>query len=136
MSDLHDLLSDDLQASLPEVRLGLSRAGVRGVEKLISARIDCAVDLEGAQKGVHMSRFPELFEQAIDEVVIGEALLVEELAEHIAREIAARQEAVRAEVQIAARYPMRRTTPVTGLETQQMVSLIGVAAASARGVRR
>ena len=83
-----------------------------------------------------MSRFPELFEQAIDEVVIGEALLVEELAEHIAREIAARQEAVRAEVRIAARYPMRRTTPVTGLETQQMVSLIGVAAASERGVRR
>ena len=105
-------------------------------EKLISARIDCAVDLEAAQKGVHMSRFPELFEQAIDEVVIGEALLVEELAEHIAREIAARQEAVRAEVRIAARYPMRRTTPVTGLETQQMVSLIGVAAASERGVRR
>jgi GTP cyclohydrolase IV len=149
MSDLHDLLADDLQASLPEVRLGLSRAGVRGVEKairirspqggsekLISARVDCAVDLEAAQKGVHMSRFPELFEQAIDEVVIGEALLVEELAEHIAREIAARQEAVRAEVRIAARYPMRRTTPVTGLETQQMVSLIGVAAASERGVRR
>jgi GTP cyclohydrolase IV len=149
MSDLHDLLADDLQASTPEVRLGLSQAGVRGVEKairirdpqggsekLISARIDCAVDLEAAQKGVHMSRFPELFEQAIDEVVIGEALLVEELAEHIAREIAARQETVRAEVRIAARYPMRRTTPVTGLETQQMVSLIGVAAASEGGVRR
>jgi GTP cyclohydrolase IV len=149
MSDLPDLLAHDLQASLPDVRLGLSRAGVRGVEKairirdpqgaaekLISARIDCAVDLQAAQKGVHMSRFPELFEQAIDEVVIGEALLVEELAEHIAREIAARQEAVRAEVRIAARYPMRRTTPVTGLETQRMVSLIGVAAASARGVRR
>ena len=31
-----------------------------------------------------MSRFPELFEEAIEEVVIGEALLVEELAEHIA----------------------------------------------------
>jgi GTP cyclohydrolase I/GTP cyclohydrolase-4 len=112
------------------------RAPQGGSEKLISARIDCAVDLEAAQKGVHMSRFPELFEEAIDEVVIGEALLVEELAEHIAREIAARQEAVLAEVRIAARYPMRRTTPVTGLPTQQMVSLIGVAAASAQGVRR
>ena len=38
MSDLHDLLADDLQASLPEVRLGLSRAGVRGVEKAIRIR--------------------------------------------------------------------------------------------------
>jgi hypothetical protein len=32
-----------------------------------------------------MSRFPELFDEAIDTVVFGEALLVEGLAEHIAR---------------------------------------------------
>ena len=54
-------------------------------EKLIAAEIDCTVDLDPSQKGVHMSRFPELFEEAIEEVVIGEALLIEELAEHIAR---------------------------------------------------
>src|SRR6266545_3765041 len=116
-------LLDDLQASTPEVRLGLSRAGVQGVakairlrwggaEKLISAEIDCTVDLDPAQKGVHMSRFPELFEEAIDEVVIGEAFLVEELADHIARHIVARQAAGRAEVRIAARYPLERSTPV------------------------
>jgi GTP cyclohydrolase FolE2 len=35
MDDLTGLLSDDLQASLPEVRLGLSRAGVSGVNKAI-----------------------------------------------------------------------------------------------------
>ena len=111
MTESRELL-DDLQASTPEVRLGLSRAGVQGVakairlrwggaEKLISADIDCFVDLDPAQKGVHMSRFPELFEEAIDEVVIGEAFLVEELAEHIARQIVARQAAGRAEVRIA-----------------------------------
>ena len=90
-----DLLAADLQSSEPEVRIGLSRAGVRGVnkairlrrgthEKLVFAEISCSVDLDPEQRGVHMSRFPELFEQAIDELVIGEALLVEELAEHIA----------------------------------------------------
>src|SRR3989454_8040564 len=140
-------LTDDLQASAPDVRLGLSRAGVQGVakairlswggaEKLISAEIDCTVDLDPAQKGVHMSRFPELFEEAIDEVVIGEAFLVEELAEHIARHIVGRQRAGRAEVRIAARYPLERRTPVTGLATQEMVALIGIAAASENGVRR
>src|SRR5437870_13093959 len=140
-------LLDDLQASVPEVRLGLSRAGVQGVgkairlrwggaEKLISAEIDCTVDLDRAQKGVHMSRFPELFEEAIEEVVIGEAFLVEELAEHIARHIVDRQGAGRAEVQIRARYPVERRTPVTGLATQEMVALIGIAAASENGVRR
>ncbi len=140
-------LLDDLQASTPEVRLGLSRAGVQGVakairlrwggaEKLISADIDCTVDLDPAQKGVHMSRFPELFEEAIDEVVIGEAFLVEELAEHIARHIVARQAAGRAEVRISARYPLERRTPVTGLATQEMISIIGIAAASVPNVRR
>jgi GTP cyclohydrolase IV len=137
----------DLQASTPEVKLGLSRAGVQGVakairlswggaEKLISAEIDCFVDLDPSQKGVHMSRFPELFEEAIDEVVIGEAFLVEELAEHIARHIVARQAAGRAEVRIAARYPLERRTPVTGLATQELITIVGIAAATEARVRR
>src|SRR5437588_704744 len=83
-----------------------------------------------------MSRFPELFEEAIEEVVIGEALLVEALADHIARHIAERQRALRAEVRITAQYPLERRTPVTGLATQEMVALIGIAAASEQGVRR
>jgi len=147
MDDLTRLLDHDLQASLPEVQLGLSRAGVMGVskairisygetEKLIAADIECTVDLDPAQKGVHMSRFPELFEEAIEEVVIGEAFLVEVLAEHIARHIVERQQALRAEVRIAARYPIERRTPVTDLPTQEMVTLIGIAAASARSARR
>jgi GTP cyclohydrolase I/GTP cyclohydrolase-4 len=138
---------EDLQASTPEVRLGLSRAGVRGLskairlrwgdlERLVAAEIDCTVDLDSTQKGVHMSRFPELFEEAIEEVVIGEAFLVEELAEHIARHVVERQRAGRAEVRIAARYPLERRTPVTGLATQEMVSIIGIAAASEERVRR
>jgi GTP cyclohydrolase I/GTP cyclohydrolase-4 len=83
-----------------------------------------------------MSRFPELFEEAIDEVVIGEAFLVEELAEHIARHIVGRQRAGRAEVRIAARYPLERRTPVTGLATQEMISIVGIAAATESRVRR
>jgi GTP cyclohydrolase IV len=147
MKDPSHLLEQDLQASLPEVRLGLSRAGVTGVkkairirygdiEKLIAADIECTVDLDQAQKGVHMSRFPELFEESIEEVVIGEAFLIEVLAEHIARHIVGRQRALRAEVRIAASYPIERTTPVTKLPTQEMVSLLGIAAASEQGVRR
>jgi MptA/FolE2 family GTP cyclohydrolase len=83
-----------------------------------------------------MSRFPELFEEAIEEVVIGEALLVETLAEHIARHIVERQRALRAEVRIVAQYPLQRETPVTRLRTQELVSLIGVAAATEAGTRR
>ena len=60
MKDPSRLLEHDLQASLPEVQLGLSRAGVTGVskairlrygdvEKLIAADIECTVDLDPAQ---------------------------------------------------------------------------------------
>jgi GTP cyclohydrolase I/GTP cyclohydrolase-4 len=142
-----DLLAPDLQSSQPEVQLGLSRVGVTGVqkairlrrgphEKLVSAEIACSVDLDPTQRGVHMSRFPELFEQAIDELVLEEALLVEELAEHIARNVVGRQQALRAEVEVTARYPIQRETPVTRMRTQEMVSLIGIAAASANLTRR
>jgi len=120
----------DLQASAPEIQLGLTRAGVTGVQKAIrirhegrektfAAEIACTVDLDPGQKGVHMSRFPELFCEAIDTVVIGEAFLVETLAEHIARHIVERQHALRAEVRIEAQYPLARRTPVSGLPNRQ-----------------
>jgi GTP cyclohydrolase IV len=137
----------DLQAATPEVALGLSSVGVTGVqkavrigrgrgEKLIAATIDCTVDLDPRRKGVHMSRFPELFEEAVEGVVDDDAFLVEDLAEHVARRVVDRQGALLAEVRITARYPYERQTPVTKLSTQEMVSLIGIAAASREGVRR
>jgi GTP cyclohydrolase IV len=147
MSDLRDSMVHDLQASVPEVQLALTRAGVTGVakairirhadrEKTFSAEISCTVDLDPTQKGVHMSRFPELFGEAIDEVVIGEAFLVETLAEHIARHIVERQEAGRAEVRIEAQYPLERRTPVSDLPTQEIAKLIGIAAATPDRTRR
>ncbi len=140
-------LADDLQASPPEISLALSRAGVSGVQKAVRIRrgnaetvmaavIDCTVDLAADQKGVHMSRFPELFEEAIELVVEREALLVEVLAEHIASRVVERQRALKAEVWIRAQWPIHRRTPVTELATQEMVTLCGIAAASENGTRR
>ena len=136
-----------MQASAPPVGLALSRAGVTGVQKairirrgdheiLMAAEIDCTVDLARDQKGVHMSRFPELFDEAIDEVVLGQGLLVEALADRIASQIVERQNALRAEVRIEAQYPLERRTPVSDLPTQEIAKLIGIAAASPQRVRR
>ncbi len=149
MSHVTDVvrLEEDLQASPPEIALALSKAGVSGVQKAVRIRrgdaetvmaavIDCTVDLAADQKGVHMSRFPELFEDAIDLVVEREALLVEVLAEHIASRVVERQQALKAEVWIRAQWPIHRRTPVTGLATQEMVTLCGIATASAAGTRR
>src|SRR6185437_10896735 len=145
--DARSELVADLQASLPEIQLGLARVGVNSVRKVIrishagterefAAELTCTVDLDPSRKGVHMSRFPELFGEAIDEVVIGEAFFVETLAAHIAAHVLERHEALRAEVRIEAQYPLERRTPVTGLPTQEIATLIGIAAASPARVRR
>jgi GTP cyclohydrolase I/GTP cyclohydrolase-4 len=145
MAQLREI--DDMQASASPVGLALSRAGVTGVQKAVrirhagsetvmAAEIECTVDLGRDQKGVHMSRFPELFDEAIGEVVLGEGFHVEVLAERIARHIVDRQRALRAEARITARWPIKRTTPVTGLATQEIVSLIGIAAATGATARR
>ncbi len=147
MAQMRNEPAADMQASAPDVRIGLTRAGVTGVQKAIrirheghektfAAEISCTVDLDPSLKGVHMSRFSEIFGEAIDAVVIGEAFLVETLAEHIAKHIVERQHALRAEVRIEAQYPLERRTPVTGLKTQEIAKLIGIAAASPDHVRR
>jgi GTP cyclohydrolase I/GTP cyclohydrolase-4 len=67
--------------------------------------------------------------------VLGESLIAEGLAAHIAEHIRERQEGMRAEVSIAARYPETVPTPASGLDTQEIYTLLGTAVASERGTR-
>jgi GTP cyclohydrolase-4 len=135
---------DDVQARSPAIALGLSRVGVVGVEKVVRireelyfARFDCFVDLGADQKGAHMSRFDEVVNETIGEVVLGEApFRAETLAQHIAELVRARQGAARAEVTIAARYPEHKPAPVSGVQTQEIYTLHGRAVAFAHGTRR
>ncbi len=134
---------DDVQARRPAVALGLSRVGVTGVEKVVRireelffARLDCYVDLGHRQKGAHMSRFEEVVNEAIGEVVLSEApFRAETLAQHIAELVRARQGAERAEVTIAARYPENKPAPVSGVQTQEIYTLHGRAVAFEHGTR-
>jgi GTP cyclohydrolase I/GTP cyclohydrolase-4 len=139
----------DVQAGRPATELSLTRVGVRGVEKVISvgdngtsgaerlyfAELECLVDLNPQQAGVHMSRFEEVVNEAIDHVVLHETLRAEELAAHIAEQVRERQEGMRAEVTVAARYPETVRTPASGIETQEIYTLHGTAVASERGTR-
>ena len=142
-----EIFANDLQAASPDVHLALTRAGVTGVHKVIRiahagselvyyADIDAYVDLDPKQKGVHMSRFPETVSEAIDQVVIGESLHVEDLAQRIASQIVERQQALRSEVMIRAKFPVTRRTPVTDLPTQEIYTLIGHALANTDHTRR
>src|SRR6187401_3158482 len=139
---------EDVQSQAPALSLSLSRVGVTNVEKVIrirangaeqlfSARLDCFVDLGPHQKGAHMSRFEEVVNDAIGEVVLGEsAFRAETLAMHVAEKVRDRQGARRAEVRIEARYPEHKPAPVSGIETQELYTLLGTAVASEQGTRR
>ena len=138
----------DVQAQAPVVQLSLSRVGVTDVEKVIrlrengseqlfSARFECVVDLGLEQKGAHMSRFEEVVNEAIGEVVLGEtAFKAETLAEHIASLVRERQGARRAEVTVQARFPEHKPAPVSGIQTQELYTLHGSAVCSQLGTRR
>jgi GTP cyclohydrolase IV len=142
-SSIHTVSTPDVQAGKPATEVSLTRVGVRGVEKVIRvsggdlyfAELECFVDLNPQQAGVHMSRFEEVVNEAIDEVVLHEALRAEGLARHIAERIRERQDGLRAEVRIAARYPETVPTPASGLDTQEIYTLFGTAVASERGTR-
>jgi GTP cyclohydrolase I/GTP cyclohydrolase-4 len=138
----HD--SDDVQARTPAIPVGLSRVGVTGVEKVVRireelffARMECFVDLDGEQKGAHMSRFEEVINEAIGEVVLsGSSFQAEALAQRVAELVRERQGAARAEVTIMARYPEHKPAPVSGVQTQEIYTLYGRAVAAAHGTRR
>jgi GTP cyclohydrolase IV len=138
----------DVQSQLPTVHVSLSRVGVTGVEKVIRIRangseqlfyaeLECYVDLGPRQKGAHMSRFEEVVNDAINHVILEEvSFKAETLAQHIAELVRERQDARRAEVTIAARFPEYKPAPVSGIRTQEIYTLMGSAVASARGTRR
>ena len=138
----------DVQARRPRTELSLTRVGVTGVEKVIRvdggapeegqlffAQMECFVDLNPQQAGVHMSRFEEIVNGAIDEAVLAKSLTAEALAAEIASLVRERQDGLRAEVTLAARYPETVATPATGNSTQEIYTLYGTAVASERGIR-
>jgi GTP cyclohydrolase I/GTP cyclohydrolase-4 len=138
----------DVQSRTPSVQLGLSRVGVADVEKVIrlqqngstqlfSARFECVIELGADQKGAHMSRFEEVVNEAIGQVVLGEsAFKAETLAEHIAQLVRERQNARRAEVSIEARFPEHKPAPISGVQTQELYTLHGSAVCTELGTRR
>ena len=148
MSSSADISLEDVQARRPALQVSLSRVGVTGVEKVIRIRtgdteqlfwaaLECVIDLGPEQKGAHMSRFEEVVNDVVGEAVLGEAAFrAEELARRIAEEVRERQQARRADVRIRARYPEHKPAPVSGIPTQELYTLHGIAVASEAGTRR
>jgi GTP cyclohydrolase-4 len=138
----------DRQEEEPDVRVSLNRVGVAGVRRSVRVQIDgrervynatfsMTADLAPDKSGVHMSRFTEILESAILDVLDRDALpvRVESIVETIAREVVRGQRAVRAEVSVRADFGLERWTPVSGRRGEETYTLVGIADADASGAR-
>ncbi|MFZ2358749.1 MAG: GTP cyclohydrolase MptA [Anaerolineae bacterium] len=137
----------DVQSSRPQVAIGLSRVGVTNLERIIRltekgkdnlfyATVDLFVDLAPQQAGVHMSRFSDELEAVVDAMTVQAAPDIETFAELLARQTVESQGALRSEVRVTAKFPMRKIAPISGKPTQSIYTLIGMAVASRSGARR
>lgn len=135
----------DRQNQEPEVRLSLDRVGVSSVRRLLrlqvggQEQVECGefsmvADLRPEQSGVHMSRFSELLEEALLDVLARSesAPRIEDLTAQVAREIVTTQRALRAEVRLRTDFGLERWTPVSGKRGEEIYTLVGVASADAR----
>jgi len=123
------------------VSVALSRAGVTNLRRIITiddhgkavlfyATMDLFADLSPDYAGVHMSRFSEVVEDLAEGLVQSPFTDIESLAQRMAEEVLATQEALRAEVHIKAQAPRVKRTPETQRPTQQLFTLIGIAGAT------
>ena len=140
-------LEHDAQQARPAVPIGLSRAGVTKLRRIIRisdgdrstlfyAELALFADLNPHQAGVHMSRFSDVLEELVEDISFDVSPDIESLAERLARQVVHSQQAVRSEVHSRAQYPMMRTTPVTGKRAEELYVLIGIAAGHGDRVKR
>lgn len=146
-ANLRISLEHDIQSGTPKVHVRLGRAGVVGVRKALligtgeqqrwfDATFDLYADLKPTQAGVHMSRFSEALEEAIETSASSAWPRIELLAEHLAKTIIERQQVSRAEVVIRTALPLQKWTPVSGRPTQEVYGLLTQAIATTEGSRR
>lgn len=135
----------DRQDEVPDVRLSLGRAGVTRVRRIIRASIDgrerplnaeftMVADLAPGKAGVHMSRFHELLEEVLLDVLASEPAVggIDALVETIAARIIASQRALRADVRLRAEFALERWTPVSAKRGEETYTLLAIAGATAR----
>lgn len=130
----------DVQQSKPAVRIGLSRAGVTCLPRVIrlyggqvyQAELDVFVDLDPSQAGVHMSRFSDVLETLVEEISLEPSPSIESLAQRLAGQVLKAQAAVYAQVHIRAKSAMAKDAPVSGRRSEDIYTLIGIAQATAQ----
>jgi len=138
----------DVQASKPDVTVGLNRVGVTGVEKLVKldretrrpivlmAEFEVFVDLPSWRKGADMSRNMEVIDETLEAAVSEPAYRVEDVCGDAAERLLEKHEyTTKAEVRMEASYVTRDQTPASDRPTQSTADIIASATATEEGTR-
>lgn len=136
----------DVQGTRPPVAIHLSRVGVTNVKKLVEvnrgekrpiiliAEFDAYVDLPYDQKGVHMSRNPEVINEVLEEATKDQIYEVESLCAEMAKRLLERHlYANKAEIRMNSELMIRRKPPISKSSTQEIVKLLAQAVACREG---
>ncbi|HUM77253.1 MAG TPA: GTP cyclohydrolase MptA [Methanoculleus sp.] len=126
----------DVQSSLPEVRISLTRVGVKNVMKLVEvarsgkrpvifiSNFDVFVDLPGSLKGANLSRNFEVIDDVLQQAIDGEVKGIEEVCSAVARKLLDKHEyAERTEVRMRSQFMVRRETPVSETTCHEVVNV-------------
>jgi GTP cyclohydrolase-4 len=137
------------QEEEPAIRLSIDRAGVASVKRVVRLDLDgketvfngefaMVADLAPGKSGVHMSRFAELLEEAMLDVLAVDQKpgRIEDVVGRIAREIVATHRALRADVRLRADFGLERWTPVSGKRGEETYTLVAIAHAEGDQIRR
>ena len=137
----------DVQASRPDVTVGLNRVGVTGVEKLVTidregkrpivlmAEFEVFVDLPSWRKGADMSRNMEVIDETLEAAVSDDVGRVEDVCGDAAERLLEKHDyTTKAEVHMEAEYVTREETPASGRPTQSTANIIASATADEDGI--
>lgn len=138
----------DVQATRPEVSIGLNRVGVTGVEKLVEidrdekrpivlmAEFEVFVDLPKWRKGADMSRNMEVIDETLEAAVSDPAAGVEDVCGQAAQRLLEKHDyTTKSEVRMEANYAVHDRTPASDRVTQSTADIIASATATEDGTR-
>lgn len=126
----------DTQATPPDVRINLTRVGVKNVKKLVEvsrhdkrpvifiSTFDVYVDLPGSLKGANLSRNFEVIDEVLQQAIDGDVEEIENLCSAVARKLLDRHEyADRTEVLMRSEFMVKRETPVSHTTCHEVVKV-------------
>jgi GTP cyclohydrolase IV len=134
--ELTTVMLPDIQANKPKIPVNLTRVGVTDVKKLVAVKrkdkrsvmlistFDIFVDLPSDRKGANLSRNFEAVDEVLEKAVNMPVYEIEQLCSDVALNLLERHEyATNAEVHLKSEYVIKRESPATKMECQEVVEI-------------